>query len=151
MNTGILHEIHDEREAGLDQLCAGKRVLGWFLYGNNCTVDIEDAVIKHIRFLTSRTVDFSVGCRIKPEFAFHKVDSCLVCSYSGDCQDCEGTGNRWNKPDHREAWLNDDLAQAISDYTCTRVDGHYQIELLWASEDSEVPENYEIAKARLVV
>ena len=38
LNARILHEIHDRREAGPDQLCAGKCVLGWFLYGNDCTV-----------------------------------------------------------------------------------------------------------------
>ena len=74
-----------------------------------------------------------------------------MCLGSGDCQDCEGTGNKWNKPDpdHREPSLNDDRAQKILEDTCSRVDGHYQIGLLWASEDSEVPDNYEMAKARL--
>ena len=61
MNARILHEIHDKRGAGPDQLCAGKSVLGWFLFGNDCNVDIEGAGIKHAYFLTSRPVDFSVG------------------------------------------------------------------------------------------
>ena len=39
LNARILHEIHDKREAGSDQLCAGRCVLGWFLYGNDATVD----------------------------------------------------------------------------------------------------------------
>ena len=98
INARILHEIH-KRVADPDQLCARKSVLGWFLYGNDCTADTESARIKHACFLTSRPVDFSVGQGIKTEFLLHEVDSCLVCLGSGDCQDCEGTGNRWNKPD----------------------------------------------------
>ena len=96
MNARILYEIHDKREAGPDQLCVEKSVFGWFLYDNDCTVDIEGAEIKHACFLTSRPVDFSVGPRIKPKFLLFKVDSdsCLVCLGSGDCQNCEGTGNR---------------------------------------------------------
>ena len=151
MNARVLHEIHEKREAGPDQLCAGKSVLGWFIYGSDCTVDTAGDGSKHACFLTSQRVGSHIGLGNEPGILLHKEDACLVCLGSGDCQDCAGTGSRCSKPDpdHREPSLNDDRAQNILDNTCTLVDGHYQIGLLWASEDSKVPDNYDMAKERL--
>ena len=68
------------------------------------------------------------------------------CLGNGKCLDCK-SGKLGI--DHREPSLNDDREQSILDETCTFVDGHYQIGLLSASEDSSVPDNYSMAKTRL--
>jgi len=39
LNARMLHEIFDKVEAGPDRLCAGKCLLGWFLYGDDGTVE----------------------------------------------------------------------------------------------------------------
>ena len=145
LNARILHEIHDKREAGSDRLCAGRCVLGWFLYGNDATVDHmeESNWTRSASFVTSHIV------APKYESPFSKRDLCPICLGSGRCLDCKGSGSGKLDVDHREPSLNDDRAQSILDKTCTFVHGHYQIGLLWASEDSSVPDNCSMAKIRL--
>ena len=91
------------------------------------------------------------GMEDELQVAIPKEDLCLVCLGDGSCQDCGGTGSRWKKsdPDLLEKSINDERAQRILDSTCTLVDGHYQVGLLWSSDESRVPDNYVMAKNRL--
>ena len=152
LNARILHEIHDRRKAGPNQLCAGKCVLGWFLYGNDCTVgsDVYQET-RHACFATSTCTGSSTRMEDELQVSIPKEDLCLVCLGDGSCQDCGGTGSRWKKPDRdlREPSIKDERAQRILDSTCTLVDGHYQVGLLWSSDESRVPDNYVMAKNRL--
>ena len=52
----ILHEIHKKREAGSDKLCAGRCLLGWFLYGNDDTIEQKSGSNSHACFVSSLSV-----------------------------------------------------------------------------------------------
>ena len=121
LNARVLHEIHEKREAGPDELCAGRSSLGWFLYGNNLTVDSENENLrpKHACFATSLLPSPTICTKNKPQMSLPKDDSCSVCFGSSNCEECQGTGSRWKKrdSDHRQLSLNDDPAQAILDQT----------------------------------
>ena len=157
LNARNLHEIHDKKEAGPDQLCAGKCLLGWFLYGNDCTASLEKEK-RHVCFVSCQgrcsPAKPEVGGesrRTKPCATVPKNDMCLVCLGSGNCQSCEGTGNGRCEadPEYRAPSIDDDRAKMILDTTCTFVDGHYEIGLLWATEKTQLPDNYIMAKGWL--
>ena len=79
LNARILHEIHDKREAGSNQLCAGCCVLGWFLYKNDAAVDHMEASdwTRSACFVTSHIV------APKFESPLSKNDLCPICLGSG--------------------------------------------------------------------
>ena len=159
LNARILHEIHEKREAGSDKLCAGRCLLGWFLYGNDDTIEQKSGSTSHVCFVSSlsaspRKVSNKNIVEKQSEIGTtlsKTVQDCLVCLGCGTCQNCGGTGNRlpYPDPDLRASSVNDDRAQLILDRTCTLVEGHYQIGLLWASDNPKLPDNFAMAKARL--
>ena len=57
LNYRILHELTERRDAGEEKLCAGRTVLGWFLYGNDCYSQSspEENVVCHIVGLDDRS------------------------------------------------------------------------------------------------
>ena len=114
LNARILHEIHDKREAGSDQLCAGRCVLGLLLFGNDATVDHMEESDWTISacFVTSPFV------APKYESPFSKSNLCPICLESGKYLDCKGSRSGKLDVDHREPSLNDDRAQSILDETC---------------------------------
>ena len=121
LNCRILHELIERRDAGEDKLCAGRTVLGWFLYGNDCysQSSIEENVVCHIVGLDDRSdADLLKLAVVSP-------------ANKGQCPTCNGTGGPTPdvELDYRAPSVNDDRATAIMDSSCNIIDGHYQIAL----------------------
>ena len=138
LNYRLLHEIVEKRDAGEDELCAGRSVLGWFLYGRDKFADNEN-----VQKLTCHLVN--TDCRVNNDVLNIMTPylggerHCPTCSKTIDCVD---TGIRAPS-------IDDDRAMKIIKDTCTLKDGHYEIGLPWSSDDPELPNNYTIALSRL--
>ena len=122
LNARILHEIHKKREAGSDKLCAGRCLLGWFLYGNDDTIEQKSGSTSHACFVSLLSVsprkvnDINISEKQSKigTTSSKTVQDCLVCQGCGTCQNCRGTGNRLPYPDpDLRISVNDDRVQLI--------------------------------------
>ena len=141
LNYRILHELIERRDAGEEKLCAGRTVLGWFLYGNDCYSQSspEENVVCQIVGLDDRSdADLLKLAVVSP-------------ANKGQCPTCNGTGGPTPDVefDYRAPSVNDDRATAIMDSSCNIIDGHYQIALPWVSNKPGLPNNRPIALSRL--
>ena len=141
LNYRILRELIEKRDDGEEKLCAGRTVLGWFLYGNDCYSQSspEENVLCHIVGLDDRSdADLLKLAVVSP-------------ANKGQCPTCNGTGGSTPdiELDYRAPSVNDDRATAIMDSSCNIIDGHYQIALPWVSNNPGLPNNRPIALSRL--
>ena len=140
LNYRMLHEIIDKREAGEDQLCAGRTVLGWFLYGTDSDVRCPTAS-SHPCHVT-QVGDPHLALLDTMKHYSLKEEQCPTC---GSVREVDESDD----PDVRAPSINDDRAMKIMNDSCILAEGNYQIALPWVADNPELPDNRVVAVSRL--
>ena len=126
INTPGLHVFSEIRQDGEHKLWAGKCPLGWVLHGCDSTVSSN----------SKRCVNLLIDARADPE-----LNNQCPCQYDYVDRSCD--------PGKILPSLDDERAEESMKGSCTYVNGHYQIGIPWKQGCPELPNNYEMALARL--
>ena len=126
INTPGLHVFSEILQDGEDKLWAGKCPLGWVLHGCDWTVSSN----------SKRCVNLLIDARADPE-----LNNQCPCQYAYVDRSCN--------PGKFLPFLDDERTKESMKESCTYVNGHYQIGIPWKQGCSELPNNYEMALARL--
>ena len=126
INTPGLHVFSEIRQDGEHKLWAGKCPLGWVLHGCDSTVSSN----------SKRCVNLLIDARADSE-----LNNQCPCQYDYVDRSCD--------PGKFLPSLDDERAEESMKGSCTYVNGHYQIGIPWKQGCPELPNNYEMALARL--
>ena len=126
MSSPNLHVFSEIRQDGESRLWAGKSPLGWVLHGRD--------------FATSRN---------SLQFINLLIDSKAVSASDAECPCQFDNLDRACDPEALCPSLDDEMTEKCMKESCTFTKGHYEIGLPWKQGCPDLPNNYEMALARL--